>query len=336
MPPLISGPFAAELEAQRGKFNTLFAEARRQRPKLEPAVFAELLTKTVTPIVDAVAKEAPARVPEAAEALYTLALDLLGQELLGPNSRYPFVVEAWQALFPLLGHFVAEAPRRVVGALTNAHYNLSVTAGARPQEWAGLMLKLGELCEDADTLLKAGQVAAWRAGMAHFRTGALELCGSLPPAVVRAALGLPATAEPVQPLLQALQANCWFNPNSPTSKPELKLVARVGAFRGFGGLFLTPPTVSVLNGQFFVRSGEETWHLLADAFGATFHRAEKVAAATAVTPTPFKLERSGKVSLNGQSQTLADLASYTSAASDGQTLAVTTALSHSVWLVAVA
>lgn len=335
MSPLITGPFAQVLEAQRGKFNTLFAEARRQRPKLEPAHFAELLIKTSALIVEAVAKIAPARVPEVAEVVYTLSLDLLGQELLGPNSRYPFVVDAWQVLFPLLGKFVAEAPRQVLGGLTNAHYNLSTTAGARPHEWAGLILKLGELCNDADTLLKAGQVAAWRAGLAHFRAGALELCAQLSPNITRAALGLPISDEPVETLLQSLRANRWLNPNSPISN-SLRLVGRVGAFRGFGGLFLTPPTVTVLNGQFYVREGEETWLLMADAFGATFHRTEKVAAATAVTPTPFELERSGKISLNGQAQAIPELAAYTSAASDGQTLAVTTSLSHAVFLVAVA
>jgi hypothetical protein len=335
MDPLISGPFAQQLEAQRGKFNMLFAEARRQRPKLEPAQFADLLAKTATPIVEAVAKTAPTRVPEVAEAVYGLGLDLLGQELLGPNARYPFVADAWQVLFPLLGKFVAEDPRQVLGGLTNAHYNLSVTAGARPHEWAGLMLKLGDLCPSAATLLKAGQVAAWRTGMAHYRPGALALCAELPPNITRAALGLPANAEPIEPLLEALKGNRWLNPNSPISN-SLKLVGRVGAFRGFGGLFLTPPTVTVLNGQLFVRNGDEVWLLMADAFGATFHRAEKVAAATAVTPTPFKLDRNGKISLNGQTQTIPELAAYTSAASDGQTLAVTTSLSHAVFLVAVA
>lgn len=334
LPP--SSPFAQVLEAQRSKFNTLFAEARRQRPKLEPAHFAELLTKTAAPIVEAVAKIAPTRVAETAEVVYTLGLDLLGQELLGLNSRYPFVVDAWQVLFPLLGKFVAETPHQLLGGLTNAHYNLSTTAGARPHEWAGLMLKLGELCPNTETLLMAGQVAAWRAGMAHFRSGALELCAQLPPNITRAALGLPQNEAPIASVLEALQANRWFNPNSPSSTVYLKLVGRVGAFRGFGGLFLTPPAVCVLNGQLFARSGEETWLLMADAFGATFHRAEKVAAATAVTPAPFKLERSGKVSLNGQAQVIPELAAYTSAASDGQTLAVTTSLSHAVFLVAVA
>lgn len=334
MPPLITGPFAQELEAQRGKFNTLFAEARRQRPKLEPASFAELLTKTVTPIVDAVAKIAPARVPETVEVLYTLTLDLLGQELLGLNSRYPFVVDAWQVLFPLLGKFVAEAPRHVLGTLTNAHYNLSVTAGARPHEWAGLMLKLGELCPDSETLLKAGQVAAWRAGMAHFRAGALELCGILPPNIVRAALGLPHSEAPVAPILNMLQANRWANPNSPPPKPELKLVSRVGAFRGFGGLFLRPPIVEPTAEYFLLTDGEGEWLLTADAFGATFHRIADVPITKLASP--FSLSKDGTVAANGQRIKFPELANATSHAANAHTLAVTTPLSHSVFLVAVA
>lgn len=335
MPPL-DGPFARELEAHRARFNTKFAEARRQHPKLDPAHFAEVLRAHVAPVVDAVAHVVPERSAEAADALYDLALDLLGQELLGPRSRYPFIGDGWAVLFPLLGQFFAESPRALAAALTNAHYNLATTPGARPSEWASLMLTLAEHCPDSATLLRAGQVAAWRTGLAHYRAGALDLCRALPSAITRAALGLPPKDEPTAALLDSLAVDPWFSPSSnPQSKiRNLKLVARVGAFRGFGGLFLAPPTVCVLNGQLHVRDGDETWLLCADAFGATFHRAENAPMPTAVSPAPFKLERSGKISLNGQTLALPELATYTSAASDGRTLAVTTALSHSVYLIA--
>jgi hypothetical protein len=59
----------------------------------------------------------------------------------------------------------------------------------------------------------------------------------------------------------------------------------VGAFRGFGGLFLEPPKVSSSGGGLFVESAGGQWILCADAFGATFHRATEAEAATA---EPFR------------------------------------------------
>lgn len=329
--------FAHILQAGRARYNAKFAEARWRWPKLAAEAFADLLRTTVAPAVEAVDRQWPDKTAEVAEALYDLALDLLGKEFIGPLSRYPLLTEEWNALLPPLAKFVAQAPRQFVGSVTNALYNLSTTAGARPHEWSSSLLKLAEVCPDAATLLKAGQVAAWRAGLAHYRLGALEICRQLAVAnseVARAALGLPPEAtSPLDFILDGMSANPWLTPlaaahalQAPAS--QLKIVARVGAFRGFGGEFLAPPVVVAADGRFVVRDGEDCWQLTADVFGATLHRIPpvKTTPRTAL-PEPWK----SALGKRGLADFL-ELQAITSLAADDITLAVTTSLSHGVRL----
>lgn len=346
---MLSGPFAQILEANRSRFNARFAEARRIQPRLDPLIFAECLRSTVAQVVEAVHHVRPEKAAEAAEVLYDLSLDLLGQEFLGPNSRYPFIVEGWRFLLPRLSRFIAGSPREFVGSTTNALYNLSTTPGARPGEWAASLLKLVEVCPDAPTLLKAGQVAAWRAGMAHYRLSALDLCRDLPPPVALTALGLSPQAEhpPLDTLIDSLKANPWLSPASNLQSPtplrlapgaivsnyQLQIVSRVGAFRGFGGLFLEPPLVWPADDDFVVSDGEGTWLLMADMFGATFHRAD-IKAPSLKTSSPFTINKAGSVSFGKTSRAFPELANANSSAGNNTTLAVTTPFSHAVYLIA--
>lgn len=343
MEKLITGAFAQILDANRAHFNARFAEARHFQPGLDPEAFKEHLRSVVAPIVEMVARVRADQAAEVAEVLFDLSLDLLGQEFLGPDSRYPFIADGWRYLLPPLSRFVAEAPREFVGSVTNALYNLSATPGARPDEWTASLLQLAEVCPDAAALLKAGQVAAWRAGMAHYRLGALDLCRDLPPPVALAALGLSPQADhpPLDQLLESLKADPWLHPDSHLSPPtsqlppptsHLQIVSRVGAFRGFGGLFLAPPLVFSADGYFIVTDGEGSWWLIADAFGATFHRTDGQPSAAA--STPFALNRSGLVAHGKITRDFPELANASSFAGNRTTLAVTTSLSHAVFLIA--
>src|SRR5205823_13803658 len=126
------------------------------------------------------------------------------------------------------------------GAITNALYNLSTTPGARPAEWMQSVIMLSAACDDVPVLLAAAQVAAWRAGLAHYRLSALERCRTLKPNIAGLALGLPGfkasflTLKARDSLLAALVADPWLDPLAPEppTKPALQIVARVGAFRG--------------------------------------------------------------------------------------------------------
>jgi hypothetical protein len=332
--------FAQALLAQRDRRNSQFAAAHRRYPHLEADAFSQYLRDTLAPIVNAVAEIAPAETARVTEVLYELSLELLGQELLGPAARDPALTPWWRRLLTALAGHIARAPQLLVAALTNALLNIAQTPEARPGEWVGTLTELVPLCPDPATLLAAGQVLAWRAGLAHYRSGALALCRTLPPALAAATLGLPpAAAEPatLAAVVERLGRDCWLAPAAALTDPPpaaLRLVRRAGAFRGFGGLFQTPPTVSYA-GQFAVRDTERAWVLTADRFGATFHPIDPASLPPSPgPPSHFRVLPEGRVRYDGREVAFPELIGLTSWATDGVTLAATVELSHAVLLFA--
>jgi hypothetical protein len=192
------------------------------------------------------------------------------------------------------------------------------------------------LCAEVDVLLCAGQVAAWRAGMAHYRPGALELLKTLDAPLARTIFGLDANAlaPDTGALCEALLSNPWHDPaNASSGERALQLVRRVGAFRGFGGSFLTPPRV-VWTGAGFVATDEQESYLIhADAFGATLHRTGE--SKMQRVSSPFQLSPAGEVTREELKTTFPVLAKATSSAANQNTLAVTTEFTHSIFFIAV-
>jgi hypothetical protein len=348
MPAPSGGKFAAILSARRSRFNGQFVDAHRYRPALDPQVFAQHLTRVIGPVVESVAEHEPGQAAAVAEALYDLSLDLVGREFLGPNSRYPALAEGWSWLFGRLPDRLAEAPRLFPAAVTNALHNLSTTPGARPRDWMQAVVALSAVCRDVHELLSAAQVAAWRAGLAHFRLSALERCRALDPRAAAVALGLSAgdgqpalTPWTLDTLINALLADPWLDPAAVargaivTAPARLELVRRVGAFRGFGGLFMAPPTVSCPGGLFVATDHRDHWLLFADRFGATFHRIESPPDEKPHMSVPlYQVSLDGTVSKGLYSAHFPELERSQSSAANTTTLAVTTPLSHAVYLIA--
>ena len=342
------GAFAHLLSEKRARFNSQFAEAKRAHPALDAEAFGQLLTQLVGPIVEAVAAAQPHRAEAVAVALYELSLNLLARDFLGPNSRYPALANGWRVLFTQLPNRLAEAPVHFPGAITNALYNLSATPGARADDWVQAVLALSPACGSVPELLTAAQVIAWRAGLAHYRLSALARCHNLPPNVAGLALGLPVPAAQElteatrDALLDRLVADPWLDPAaSKTGKPRLQIVARAGAFRGFGGLFLAPPSVACPGGQFVVSDpasgdGTDYWLLFADRFGATFQRVSAAPHTPDRMAKPFfQLNLEGELVKGELHAAFPELARSQSSAANETTLAVTTPLSHAVTLIAV-
>jgi hypothetical protein len=82
-----------------------------------------------------------------------------------------------------------------------------------------------------------------------------------------------------------------------------------------------------------VRSGEGCWLLKADAFGATFHRAE-VSEFNAAQRDPSLRVTQAVLMQNGHTKELPELGKVTSAAATGDTIAVTGSLTHRITLLA--
>ncbi len=274
------GLFEQILQARRGALNARFAEAGHFSPgTLEPQEFLAHLQEALRPAVEAVGRVNPEAAETVLLALYELSLELFSLEILGPRSPYPAVAQGWRELFPALAPFLALDARRTAASLSNALLRLARHAAARPAEWSGLVEAAATSCPDVPTLLRCGQVAAWRSGMAEFRSGVLELLPGLPPAAALAALGLNPADFPgrvdLAGLAAELDADPWLEPGAflrgepPQRSP--RQAARCGGFRGFGGPFLAPPRVLAhAQGAFVVRDGAADWLLYADRFGQSF------------------------------------------------------------------
>jgi hypothetical protein len=336
MDAALSPALAQVLRAARTELNARFAAARRERPALDAEAFAAFLRTTVDPLVRAVEQASPDRVADVALCAYDLGLELLGQGLAGPAARDPFVEAGWRRVAPAAPALVAAAPERVLAALGNALHLLASTPGARPEEWMGTMEALAPRCADVDTFLRLGQVAAWRAGMAHFRAGALAAADALPEPLALAVLGAPPGQWAM--VRQRLAVDPWFDPARADAPGGLRVVARAGAFRGFGGLFTEPPRVATAGGNFLAGSGGEWWLLAADAFGATFHRAtpDEVARASAAPGVPGLAVSGARLTWNGASLELPELGTITAVAANGTTAALTARYTHAVVLVSLA
>ncbi|MEW6278618.1 MAG: hypothetical protein AB1758_08365 [Candidatus Eremiobacterota bacterium] len=312
MESAISPAFARLLEARRERFNSAFAQARRSRRALNGADFLDHLRVSVDPVVAALGDSLD--LEKLVEALYDLSLELVGTEVLGPRSRFPQVATGWGRLLPRLGPLLVRHPRQVTASITNALTHLS--RFGRPDEWIDSMSELGPGCPDLPTLLKLGQVLAWRAGLAHYREAALALWAELPVGLARAAMGV----APEPALVRAMTEDPWLKPGAPVSSGELRVVGRLGSFRGFGGPFIAPPTVRYAGGHLFhVTDGEEDWLLAADCYGACLHRS---------SPPPQTKEPRGCPKLPEA------LGAVKSRAVAPRTVAVTKELSHAVFLLA--
>jgi hypothetical protein len=334
---MVSTALASALRSGRTEFNARFAAARRLHPDLQPDAFAVFLETAVNHLICEVEKVRADRLAEVVMTAYDAGLELVSQKLAGPGAKTLTVEEAWRRILPKIASLVAISPGRLIPAVCNAAHQLAAAPGAHAGQWIDSMENLGPQCSDPDTFLKLGQLCAWRAGLAHFRQNAIALADALPETLVLAAMRAPANSK-WGDILPKLVANPWFDPANVTKNSRtIRVVAQVGAFRGFGGLFTQPPLVTSTGEHFLVQSNEDCWLLIADAFGATFHRAsqQEFDAATRANRLPGNLKiTESRVEFNGGRFEFPGLGEFTSGAANETTLALSSWLTHSITLVA--
>ena len=335
---VVSPAFATLLRSGRAEFNTRFSEMRRRHPDLDGEMFRDVLRTMVDPVVSSVASLQPNRTSTVVWIAYDAALQLSAQRLAGTGGRYPAITAAWSHLLPAVAHLVADSPHRVIASVSNALYHLSTSPGANAGDWVDRLLHAAPKMETVDHLLRAGQLAAWRCGLAHFRSGALAAGDGLPPQMALRLLGAPSNASWAQ-VRHGFASNAWWS-FEPEKKPSLLRIARTaGGFRGFGGLFSEPPLIAALDGQLFVRSGQECWLLTADQFGATFHRADPAdfehAHKTFGDPRNYGRAEGSSIRHLGETVKLSHLGGITSTATISGTMAVTGRHTHAVTLLAI-
>ena len=117
---MISDSFSKLLAAGRAQFNQRVIEGKRRFPAFDHAAFADFLTTVVDRVVCSVADIAPERVASVVLFAYDIALELIGQTLVGPRARSAFVGQVWHELIPKYAALLAENPSEVLSMLTNA------------------------------------------------------------------------------------------------------------------------------------------------------------------------------------------------------------------------
>ena len=282
---MISDPFANVLSAGRTQLNKKVAEACRRHPGFDGAAFTDFLQNGVDPLVRAVAAVDAARVPQVVLAAFDAAIELTGQALAGPRARTQGINQVWQNVAPHFARLAAQSPDDVLALLTNAMVNLEKIAGARPPQWMDEMVKWAPQVHSLAQLQALGPVLAWRAGMAHFRHGALAASGALPAPLLAEMFDVVADAWPAA--REAMLANPWWGAAPQSGGIE------VGAFSGFGGAFGEPPQVRACDDGFLVKSAERYFLLVADLHGAVLHGAssdEFAAASGGRWPAPPHLD----------------------------------------------
>ncbi|HEY3818218.1 MAG TPA: hypothetical protein VGL81_13655 [Polyangiaceae bacterium] len=338
----LEGPLAEALARGRAAYNARAAAAKLSPTGDVPALMATL--RRLDPIVRAAHARDPAVVDTVVSALFDAALELVPRGFLGPGARSPELEAAWRALLAGSGRMLCADPRRVVAATMNALTTLADCRGARPADWVETMARLSERAGDVEVWLKAGVVAAWRSGLAHARTGALDACARLPAELGAVAMGLDPSTDvgTMARVVERLRRDPWAWPPHVASarQPPLgvKLVAYVGGFRGFGagGVFIAPPTVGLRDGVFIVTDGERVFELHADFFGATLLPIGP--ASPGFEPPPGRgamvLADGGEVRHGEDRRAFPGLVSVTSWASTDLTLVATRPISHRLALVA--
>lgn len=350
--PRVDAAFAALLQARRESLNARYRQARASLPRLDPERVFAFLTETLAPIAAALP---PDQAGSVTERLYGLALPLLGRDLLGPGARQPHIQAGWERLLPLWPRLLTEAPDGLARAISNALHALGRQPGARPEDWLQAMAALGGQAESPDELLALGQVLAWRSGMAQYRDGALTVAARMRPALAGPALGAPklADADARDGLVQRLRAHPWADPNGAepaNAAPRVRILTVAGSFRGLGGPFVAPPTVTSVGSDLVASDPEGRYLLRADRYGTVFVRTPPPASARSARPTRSSastlrapgggsgvtLSAKGEIAWGEAPKArFPELAGATSAAFDGQLLAVTQPLAHGVFLLTI-
>lgn len=305
-------PLERELLAERERYNTLFALAKRARPRLEEERFKHNLLTFAAPLVKEVAPEHRARV---VSFLYEMTLELSGVELF---ARSDAVRAVWVELLPSAPGLVAENPEVVVSALTNAAHNLQQEPGVDWPFWLQKMKSFAPDCTDFGQWLDLAKLLSWVSGMAHYQTSALRLAETLPESLT----------EKVVPRWDKVKTDPWWARRPQPGK--MIRVHQVGGFLGFGGVFRRPPEIVAAGpNRFLVSDGADDWLLFCDGFGATLKRVFDFAIEEP-EPSDIRVNSAGEVLWSGERAGVPEVAPVGSFDAVGGVVAVAGKLSHHV------
>ncbi len=327
----LCAPLSHLFQQDRAFFNQLYADAQWRYPRLEGEQFSAFLLAAVDPLSAAIDSTGHTIDREWLSIVYTAALELVSHKLAGPAAVSPWHNQLWQQ-FAKLPALLLLAPE--LGAeLSNCLHHVLHHPGGAPQHWLASIGRCAPYCQTPDQLRQVAQIAAWTAGLAHYRHSALSLLPCLGDHLCSPLFNLSEHSETWPKLFQQLQENPWTQVRNKGLTAPAPLLS-CGAFSGFGGVFMQPPRVGCVDQQLFAISDQECWELYADAFGSSLQAVPRPAELNLATCYPDQVAFSDQQLRTPQgSFSLAGYGDITSACYCHQTLAVTTSLSHAILLV---
>jgi hypothetical protein len=319
------------LSAERKSLNARVAVARTRDPNFDIASFSAILEHQISPLAEEIATRDPEAVRRCALAMFDMAIQIVSHGLSGNTTRASIVTGVWNQIAPQIIPLIASDPVESLGALTNAAVTLTSIEGVRVNEWFELMTILSPQAGSIRELRALIAIAAWRAGAAHLREGALAAAEGLPPACACVAVG--SDANDWQAIAAAFSGNRWWRADR-IDQQEATLGFTFGQFTGLGGRFSQPPLVRACIQGFFVLSGEQAFLLVADTYGATLHSAtpdEFQSAPACITGTSATIS-GNEIITEDRSVRLDWPAEGLALACNQDSLAVTSPYSHSIRL----
>lgn len=335
----ISAVFRRSLTDQRDTLNALFRSRVKQGAKIDHQAFAEHVRTRIGKIIAAIELALPERTRLATAELFEISLELFAAGHFGDGAKTRYLSALWEELMPTIARHVARDPRRVAGCLSNALVQIELQSTRSANRWLNLITQLNHSVESVDELLVLGKVTAWISGMSHFRRSALTAARLLPTRTVSRLFDLdPDTDESaIRNFLFQLDKNPWCNSiDTRMGDGEVKQVAICGAFRGFGGSLMKPPSVATIDGKLIVSDRQQVWQIFADRFGSVIQRVDlkPFRGNGAYAKSNPRVTSGGTIQWDGHTTNHPDLANPTSFAFDGTTLAVTIPSSFHVFLFA--
>lgn len=257
------------LAAHRDLLNRRISAARHAKPDLNMTGLSAWLTGPGALLVEKTAHLFPA-----GQTSEHFALDFIDLALLITAHGFfrtagkPGYEKLWEDILPAGAALNPDAPGQVWGMMMNALTNLERFDGSIATKWVSLLARTASTASTLDETQSLCIIAAWRAGMAQYRTEAITALHSLPAALIPQVMGAPPHTAP-DDLLQKLENDPWFDPSG-AENTDFSIRHQTGGFSGFGGPFSRPPTVQTApdGNSFIIRSGDAEFALYADAFGA--------------------------------------------------------------------
>ncbi|GEM_PF-1539570 len=350
----LSGPLALEfLSRERAALNAIVARARLASPSFSAEDFSRGFALAVAAPLSALERAgggAPARA--VLRAIFVACAGLAANGAFrgageGDAEAESYAAGSGELLASRIGSLVA-SPDAAAEMLMNAFYRLRTESREGAMRWKAAMERL-DGAPNAETLARCGFVAAWTAGFAAYRDAALESLVAMEGAMAASVLGLPGSAlsgRDMAAFARELGERPWSFPDALArgSGEERIVMERVGGFAGLGGRFFGPPTVSRIGGEFIVTDGRASFALRPDRYGSTLERRSSPApedaraSASRTVDGPWLVDADGsgptRIRTKGLSFDLraAFPRGISSAASDGDTLCLTSPYSYAVFV----